>query len=113
MVLQRYFLYNVFIKTVRLFYVLGCYGWARYLHPAEAGIICEEEIVTTYATRIDKHKRDGTVRAESASQVPHANEFMSYEMRGSNHVQMKNDGNIGVLLPLFYSGGALTYFEID
>jgi len=72
--------------------------------PNEAGVECEEVFAPVYQVKIDRFENDGTVRASSASQVPHAGLFVDFDMPGSNHVQMKNDSNIKEILTAVFAG---------
>ncbi len=61
---------------------------------------CTQTTVPIYIYHFIKNESDGTVRANSAVNVPHVGvpnegqgEFHTFDMPGSNHIQMKNDWN--------------------
>ncbi len=75
---------------------------------------CQEVEVPVYHLVNERFESDGTVRANSASQVPHSNVFKTFEMMGSNHVQMKNDSKTDLILRTLYEGtGEIAYFKLE
>jgi len=66
---------------------------------------CADVTVPLYEVSIIRNASDGTVRASSASEAPHAGSFKSFDMPGSNHVQLKNDSNTDRILRQVFAGG--------